>query len=577
MQTIKETISQLHSSLQQYIEATYHISLPALISQRKELLNRPSVIHQIPYIESTPRYKTGKSFSVIEGLPPSALQAYHALADAAGALPALLHNPPYKHQSDAILYSLVKGKNLIVMTGTGSGKTESFLLPILGKLALEASTSPTSFRERSAVRAMLLYPMNALVNDQLGRLRSLFGDDRLVALFQKWAQRPARFARYTSRTPYAGLRTRDKDSRKYHAFDEFYVEIHRQAQGPVSDEQQQAKALLQQLKAKGKWPTKPDLIAWFGNKGTDWQDRKTGKFRRAVTLPNDVELITRHEAQEAPPDLLVTNYSMLEYMLMRPIERPIFDRTRDWLEQNPHQKFLIVLDEAHLYRGAAGAEVGLLLRRLRDRLNIPPERFQVICATASFKDAEYALQFGAQLAGVPAESFIAIQGDFDWRSHAAPGSKKDAEILAALDLTAFYAHEDDAGRLKVIEPWLQHRHVAISASLETVLFQSLEEFPPLGLLINTTMKQARPIEELGQALFPDSPKNEADAAATVLMALGSIAISINASTGATSTHPKPIPLPAPSPFLQEQPTSYGNGWSWYPGSRAHGYSLQKTP
>ena len=78
--------------------------------------------------------------------------------------------------------------------------------------------------------------------------------------------------------------------------------------------------------------------------------------------------------QVAPPDLLVTNYSMLEYMLMRPIERPIFDHTRDWLDQNPSEKFLIVLDEAHLYRGAAGAEVGLLLRRLRDRLNISPER-----------------------------------------------------------------------------------------------------------------------------------------------------------------------------------------------------------
>jgi len=201
MQTVKETINQLHNSLQQYIEATYHISAAALINQRKELLNRPSVIHQIPYIESTPRYETGKAFSAIENLPPAALAAYLALAEANEKAPAILHNPPYQHQSDAILHSLVKGKNLIVMTGTGSGKTESFLLPLLGKLAREACASPASFRNQPAVRAMLLYPMNALVNDQLGRLRSLFGDHRLVALFQKWAQRPARFARYTSRTP----------------------------------------------------------------------------------------------------------------------------------------------------------------------------------------------------------------------------------------------------------------------------------------------------------------------------------------------------------------------------------------
>ena len=93
---------------------------------------------------------------------------------------------------------------------------------------------------------------------------------------------------------------------------------------------------------------------------------------------------------------LVTNYSMLEYMLMRPIERTIFDRTREWLANNPNERFLIVLDESHLYRGAAGAEVGLLLRRLRDQLDIPPARFQVICAIlvrAILREAR-SLQFG---------------------------------------------------------------------------------------------------------------------------------------------------------------------------------------
>src|ERR1019366_6826415 len=108
--------------------------------------------------------------------------------------------------SDAIRHNLVDGKNLLVMTGTGSGKTESFLLPILGKLACEAQAKPSMFREHTAVRALILYPMNALVNDQLGRLRSLFADPRTVTLFKEWAGRPPRFARYTSRTPYAGIR-----------------------------------------------------------------------------------------------------------------------------------------------------------------------------------------------------------------------------------------------------------------------------------------------------------------------------------------------------------------------------------
>ena len=301
------------------------------------------------------------------------------------------------------------------------------------------------------------------------------------------------------------------------------MEIQRQVDGPPSEEQDQAQTLLAQLKPRGKWPAKPDLPAWFGDKGTEWQDRRTQEFRRAVTLPDDVELVTRHEVQVAPPDLLVTNYSMLEYMLMRPIERPIFDKTRDWLARNPREKFLIVLDEAHLYRGAAGAEVGLLLRRLRDRLDIPPERFQVICATASFRKAAYAPQFGAQLAGVPAETFLPIEGDYAWRPHAAQGTRRDAEILAAIDLAKFYDADTDEDRAALVRPLLDHRHVPSGLGLEPSLYHALVEFPPLGLLINTTMQQARPVEELGRDLFRDAPSPQADAAATVLMALGSMA------------------------------------------------------
>lgn len=522
-QTIRETIKELHASLRDYIEATYHVSAPGLIKQRKELLEHPGVIHQVPFIESTPRYQSGEKFFGIKGLPTAALEVYTALSSAKDGLPALLYDPPYKHQSDAIQHSLVDGRNLVIMTGTGSGKTESFLLPILGKFAREAQVNPSAFANQAAVRALILYPMNALVNDQLGRLRSLFGDPRTVTLFKKWAQRPARFARYTSRTPYAGIRTREKDSRKLRPFDDYYVEIQRRADGEPSEEQIEAATLLSNLKAKGKWPAKPNLPAWFGDRGTEWQDRKSSQFRRAVTLPNDVELITRHEAHAAPPDLLVTNYSMLEYMLMRPIERPIFDCTREWLEHNPKEKFLVVLDEAHLYRGAAGAEVGLLMRRLRARLGITPERFQIICATASFKDANYAPDFGAQLAGVSPNSFETIRGELAWRTHAAQGAKRDAEILADIDIDKFYEAETDEVRLEIVRSFLLHRHVNLASSVEASLYHALADFPPLGRLVNNTMKQARPIEQIGADLFPDSDSKEADRAATVLMALGSIA------------------------------------------------------
>src|ERR1041385_5392347 len=127
-ETIHETIEELHGSLRGYIEATYHISSPELIEQRKALLNREEVIFREPFIESTPRYQTGEAFANIPGLPTAALQAFTALANSQGEHERLLYDPPYKHQSDAIRLSLVEGKNLVVMTGTGSGKTESFLL-----------------------------------------------------------------------------------------------------------------------------------------------------------------------------------------------------------------------------------------------------------------------------------------------------------------------------------------------------------------------------------------------------------------------------------------------------------------
>ena len=518
--TIQETIDRLHSSLKEYIEATYHIGDAALINQRRKLLERIGVTHQEPFLETTPRYQAGAKFKDVPGLPASARRIYELLSSTRVDRPRLLFDPPYRHQADAIQNALIEERNLVIMTGTGSGKTESFLMPILGKFAREAAERPASF-EQPAMRALLLYPMNALVNDQLGRLRAIFGDPDLVSQFTSWAGRPPRFARYTSRTPYAGVRSGKKDGRKLASFEEFYVDIEREASGSPSDQQRSAARLKEQLQERGKWPAKPDLDKWFGAKRSRWVDTKTGAFLRAVTLHEDSELITRHEVQASCPDLMVTNYSMLEYMMMRPIERSIFDSTRNWLAANPKEKFTVVLDEAHLYRGAAGAEVGLLLRRLRDRLEIPTNRFQVICATASFEDKVYATEFGGQLSGVPAESFVAITGDLDKRLQAAPGTVADAEVLADLDLERFYS-VDDYTRAASVAPFLAYRGVTPSAGLERDLFEALKAFPPLSLLVNETMGSAQPVAELGAKLFPGSAAT-ADRAVTALLAIGSVA------------------------------------------------------
>ena len=520
--TIGETIHELHRALRDYIEATYHVSHPTLIAQRQRLLDELGVIHQRPYLESTPRYRAGKRFGVL-GLDAASLEVFEALSREAPGEPLLLHDPPYEHQAEATRLALVDKRSLVVMTGTGSGKTECFLLPILGKLAEEARTNGASFGATPAMRAIVLYPMNALVNDQLGRLRLLFGDPRMTAKFTAWSGRPARFARYTSRTLYPGVRSDTKDQLRLKPLGDYYARALETAAGPHSPEQVAAAALVRALKERGKWPTKPDLLTWYGKKGSKWKDPKTGSYKRCVTLPGDPELVTRHEVHEAPPDVLVTNYSMLEYMLMRPLERPIFDKTRDWLRRNPDERIILVVDEAHLYRGAAGAEVALLIRRLRMRLEIPAERIQVICTSASFKDRDAAVAFAAQLTGKAPGEFRPIEGTLLKRTGAGPGVAADAALLASIDLTKFYDGTTKPEKVACVSALLAHRGVDASLGLERSLHDALVGFGPMAALINSTMTQALPIESLGSALFPDVDEKLSAQAVTVLMALASVA------------------------------------------------------
>ena len=519
--TIAETITEIRSALQDYIEATYHIGDPALVKQRRVLLDEEGIVFRAPYLESTPRYTTGRPYSELD-IPAPAKELFQQLSQPSDQDEApLLHDPPYSHQATALEATMRDGLSLVVTTGTGSGKTEAFLLPILAKLATEAHDSPSSFSEPS-LRAILLYPMNALVNDQLGRLRLLFGSSMVAGQFTAWAKRPARFARYTSRTLYPGVRTAKKDGIRLKSIERFYISLLQQAANPEAKARERAASLVANLRRRGKWPAKPDLEAWFGTVGQHWKDRN-GNFQRAILRQDDPELLTRHEVLGSPPDVLVTNYSMLEYMLMRPLERPVFDATRNWLASNPDQRLLLIVDEAHLYRGAAGAEVALLLRRLRTRLAIPPERLQVICTSASFNDQDYAREFAAELTGLPKAQFRTVPGELALREDAAKGSEADAEALTRVRLDSFYEAADDALRLRAIESILSYRGVDDRRDLGRALYEALRTFPPMSLLINLTMKSATPVSELGQAIFSTSDQVLADRATTVLVALGSLA------------------------------------------------------
>ena len=104
--TIGETIDKLHGSLRQYIEAAYHIGHPTLIEQRRRLLNIPGVIHQRPYLESTPRYQSQRDFADL-GLDSEVLAFFQELSASDNSNSQLIYDPPYDHQAAAIAGSQI--------------------------------------------------------------------------------------------------------------------------------------------------------------------------------------------------------------------------------------------------------------------------------------------------------------------------------------------------------------------------------------------------------------------------------------------------------------------------------------
>lgn len=451
-------LTNLHRALSAYIEATYHISDPSLVDLRRLILDQPGTISQRAFIESTPIYQGERKFADL-AIPQQVRDFLTHLGTKDGG--RLVFDPPYPHQAEALeVIANPVGRCLLATTGTGSGKTETFLLPILMKLADEASTKREQFAQR-AVRSIILYPMNALVNDQLGRLRRLLGAPSVRNWFTEQAGRPAKFARYTGRSLYPGQRTEDRNSRRLKSLN-FYRDLERDAQTDES-----VAAQIDQLRSLGRWPAKPGdpdsengMTKWLGS-GKRWLGTDQ-KFQRAIERLEDPELLLRHEVQDQPPDLLITNYSMLEYMLLRPIERSIFERTRAFFEANPQERLLFVLDEAHLYRGASGTEVALLIRRLRNRLGLTPDRMQVIATSASFSDGEAAQRFIGDLVGREIDMIEVLRGKKHAQRQSGAGDTKLAAALAACR-TERLKDTDPAARIEALAPLLAFRSEALIA------------------------------------------------------------------------------------------------------------------
>ena len=374
--------ARLTDVYRKYIDSAFPLRYPHMVEERRALYARSDILRQPPLLEPTPVY------------PSSGL----SLADAAKELPAKYADLPafanelwggqnvrlWKHQWESLKTALTDGKDLVVTTGTGSGKTECFLLPILAELARESAGWPQcppppanrkwwtddrpAWRSQwkhtgrakaglHAVRALIMYPLNALVEDQLRRLRqTLDSDEALAWMDANRAGNRVTFGRYTGQTPSTGAPGA------------------RNRIGRLRDYMRRIAEESEAVRDDDSLPT--DTRYYFPNM-------------------DGGEMWSRWDMQDAPPDILITNYHMLNIMLMRRIEAGVFDKTRDWLKSDPANKFFLVVDELHSYRGTAGTEVAYILRLLLDKLGLSLESEQLafLATSASVDDNDDSRKF----------------------------------------------------------------------------------------------------------------------------------------------------------------------------------------
>ena len=262
---------QLRSELEDYIKSQYFGKSPLLLSAVSHRLDGEGLLYQKPYIESSPAYKS--EFNGIQKSDiPAWLKDYFDKFSRAGLG---VYSAPFLHQIKA-LEAAVAGKDLFVATGTGSGKTECFMWPLMAKLATEAKLSKDTWNMRG-VRTIIMYPMNALVSDQVSRLRRLIGDseNRFINIFRDTCgsdiRRP-QFGMYTGRTPYPGPEPNKRQ-------DQSLEKILARMSFPQNESEQK---FFDQLIKEGKIPAKADMKSFLDG------------LHVSKHIPNDEDVLSRY-------------------------------------------------------------------------------------------------------------------------------------------------------------------------------------------------------------------------------------------------------------------------------------------
>lgn len=481
---IKKTHELMKERLVDYITSQYFGDNQLLLNASDELLNKEGNLYQKPYIESTPSYlkvENGIQNSNLDSLMKSFFEKL--IENKLGVFKI-----PFKHQVDS-LENFVNGKNLFVATGTGSGKTECFMWPIIYKLSNEAITSKTW--SKRGVRTIVIYPMNALVSDQISRLRSIIGDrdNKFVNLlhdFAKDARRP-QFGMYTGRTPYPGDKpTKQNNKDIAESYENSYL-----VRDDLTDEQkvEQQKDIEGLIKIN-KYPSKniKSLVECLKNNDLEHYDSS-----------NDAELLLRYEMQNHTPDILITNYSMLEYMLIRTVESNIWEDTKKWLQIDKNNKLLIVIDEAHMYSGASGGEVALLIRRLFSKLGIGHDKVQFILTSASMpnetkEDIDYIHKFAENLSGCKYDSFTYLFGERE-EIHVQNGVEFDLDKLSNLQLNnSILTEESIENNIKLFAKDIFNEDISENPRLW--LFKNITRYEPFVSLLQACRGKATSYDEL---------------------------------------------------------------------------------
>jgi DEAD/DEAH box helicase domain-containing protein len=422
------SFEQIRENLLLYIQTAFATQFPAVEEERERLLRTQGTLYRDPWIEPIARYEGVKPISALEpadapGLDPTALQDLKDLARCG----LIGDYNLFAHQL-IMLQKALSGRRAVVTAGTGSGKTESFLLPLLAYLAKESSTWPApqppapysndwwsnsnwhaqctggggqltrSWRvpqrahesRQAAVRGLIIYPMNALVEDQLTRLRRAFDSPDARNWFAgRRSGNRIYFGRYNGETPVAGYEHKQSGRPNREKIEELADRL-----GAMAQESRVAEQHARDGREKNPPDEDAQDVVYF--------------FPRL----DGSEMRSRWDMQDHPPDILITNFSMLSIMLMREADQNIFERTRRWLEHEG-SVFHLIVDELHLYRGTAGTEVAYLLRLLLERLGLTPTdpRLRILASSASLEpnDAE-SLTFLSEFFGCSWEPTEVIAG-----------------------------------------------------------------------------------------------------------------------------------------------------------------------